>query len=290
MSVKLSLSPTDIHYFLAVAEHGNISHAAEHLAISQPSLSLAIKRIEQTIGCQVLGRHKRGVFLTPAGQQLQTNAQALLRQWEHLLNQALAANNTIQGKFSIGCNASIALYGLVNALPALLAAHPGLRLQLVNDRSRPVLDDINNFSLDLGITINPTAHPSLILRKLGADIVKLWSGEKAVSLAKLASQPFTLIADPQLAQSQAILKSLAEQQITPSRVIECADLQVASALASQGVGVIILPERVAKLTPALQSIKNSPVVHDEIYLCYRSENRHLKAMQAIVAAIKTGFK
>ncbi len=60
-------SPTDLKYFMEVAQTQNVSRAAERLGISQPSLSLAIRRMEQSVGAPLLIRSKRGVTMTQAG-------------------------------------------------------------------------------------------------------------------------------------------------------------------------------------------------------------------------------
>src|SRR5690348_17265513 len=97
-------SAAELEYFLEVSHSLNLSRASERLGISQPSLSLAIKRLEQTIGTALLIRHKHGVSLTRAGKQLLLHARQLLQYWESTKAKALASQEEIQGHFILGCN------------------------------------------------------------------------------------------------------------------------------------------------------------------------------------------
>ena len=76
------LSQAELKYFLEVANTKNLSRASERLGISQPTLSVAIKRLENSIGTELLIRQKRGVALTQAGKQLLIHAKQLLQYWE----------------------------------------------------------------------------------------------------------------------------------------------------------------------------------------------------------------
>lgn len=105
-------SPADLTYFLEIANLLNLSRAAESLGISQPSLSLAIQRLEKSVGTTVLVRHKRGVSLTKAGKQLLAHTRQLMQHWDSIKSETLASVYEIQGNFSIGCHPSVALFSL----------------------------------------------------------------------------------------------------------------------------------------------------------------------------------
>src|SRR5688572_24846665 len=103
-------SPAELTYFLEVATVLNLSRASERLGISQPSLSLAIKRLEETLGANVFIRHKNGVSLTQAGKQLLRHTRQLLHDWETTKSRALASKLSVEGSITLGCAPSIAIY------------------------------------------------------------------------------------------------------------------------------------------------------------------------------------
>src|SRR3990167_1169865 len=102
-------SPSDLSYFIEVANMSNLSRASEALGISQPSLTLAMQRLEQTVGAPLLVRHKRGVTLTKAGEQLLAHARDLMQRWENIKSEALASMHEVQGAISLGCHPTVAL-------------------------------------------------------------------------------------------------------------------------------------------------------------------------------------
>ena len=74
----MTISPSDLTYFIEVAHTKNLSRAAERLGITQPSLTLAIQRIEHSLGTDVLIRSKKGVVLTKAGRSLLIHSKTLM--------------------------------------------------------------------------------------------------------------------------------------------------------------------------------------------------------------------
>ncbi len=134
-------SPSDLSYFLAVADLLNLSRAAERLGISQPSLTLAMRRIEETVGTPILIRHKRGVSLTKAGKQLLTHTRHIMQHWDCVKSATLASVNEIQGTFTLGCHPSVAICMAPLFLPDLLEKNPKLEINLKHDMSRKITEN-----------------------------------------------------------------------------------------------------------------------------------------------------
>ena len=276
-------SPADLTYFLAIAQQGNLTHSAQRLGVSQPSLSLAMQRLEHCMGTPLFIRSRQGVKLTKAGERLLVETRALMSQWEELRQQAVDSMNEIQGRFSLGCHASVARYTLPLFLPSLLKLHPRLEINLVHDLSRNITQRVQNLDLDLGVVVNPTSHADLVMKPLAKDVVTLWK-----SKALLNSD--VLICEPSLLQTQALQPKLARAGIKFKRVIESANLEVISTLVASGAGMGILPGRVVEGAGGdLIRVRNAPVINDEIFLIYRTENRQVCTIQALSKAIQTGF-
>lgn len=276
-------SPYDLQYFIEVAHALNISRAAERLGISQPSLSLAIKRLEDSLGAELLIRGKSGVQLTKTGQKFVAQARLILTEWENISKNALRGETQITGRFSIGCHQSVALYSLRGFLPALLATHKDLEISLSHGLSRQITDDVINFKTDFGIVVNPAQHPDLVLRTLAKDEVTLYT-----AAGRRNPDDGILICDPDLLQSQSLIKSLKKKGMTFSRTLTSSSLEVIAMLTAEGVGTGILPGRVAardknqKLTP----VTGAPKYQDTICLAYRADCQKSAASKAIIASIQ----
>lgn len=282
-------SPSDLSYFAEVANQLNVSNAAKKLGISQPSLTLAIQRLEETVGTPILIRHKRGVTLTKAGQKLLAHTRELLDQWLKIKAGTLACANQIQGTVTLGCHPSVALYSLPRFLPDLINQYPLLNIQLKHDISRRITDEVINLKVDIAIVVNPERHPDLVITHLDTDKMQLWRSQQNFATQTFDSGEAVLICDTQLSQIQSILKSLKQSGLQYKRLISTNSLEVIADLTRSGCGIGIVPGNIAK-SYNLAEVADSPYFEDEICLLYRGENRNVRVIQAIADAIKAGFK
>ncbi len=184
-----------LRYFIAVAETGSLSRAAEKLFIAQPPLSVQIRQLEDEMGTPLFVRHPKGVRLTAAGEALVPEARALLDRAGHL-------KERLQGE---GASSTLALGYVPSAsstvLPALVrqlrAAHPNLRLDLREMISSAQTEALVAGHLDAGIARSPARHPHVVAPTQMADPFCLASpaAEQAtqrgsVDLRALAEQDF----------------------------------------------------------------------------------------------------
>src|SRR3989344_2863323 len=126
-------SSSDLTYFLEISQAGNLTRAANRLGISQPSLTLAMQRLEHSVGTVLFIRTRQGVKLTKAGERLLTETRHLMSRWEELKGHTLSTMNEVRGRFSIGCHPSVARYSLPLFLSELLNEHPELEVGLHHD-------------------------------------------------------------------------------------------------------------------------------------------------------------
>lgn len=277
-------SSADLKYFMEIAQTQNVSRAAERLGISQPSLSLAIRRLEQQLGAALFIRSKRGVSITQAGRQLLAKARCLQESWEDVQASALASMEKVQGSYTLGCHPSVGLHSLKGVIPKLLAAHPQLNLTLKHDLSRRITEDVISMKVDIGIVVNPVHHPDLVILPLCKDEFTLWR-----SAQKMETED-VLICDPDLAQAQTLMKKLGSQGIKISRVMTSGNLEVIADLTAHGAGYGLLPAQVAARTcKRIVRVPRAPVFYDDHCLIFRVENRAAKSIQAIQKAIKTFY-
>jgi DNA-binding transcriptional LysR family regulator len=282
-------SPHDLTYFIELTSTLNFSRAAERIGISQPSLSTAIKRLEEAVGTSLFIRKKSGITLTQAGKRLLSHAKQLLQLWDTVKSASLASHYEVQGSVSLGCHPSVGIYTLPKFLPALLKKYPKLEVKLQHDISRKITEGVINLSIDVGIVVNPVKHPDLIIQKLYDDKTLFW---QAKTLKNKQQQwkdgQIVILCDPVLAQPQWLLKQLHKKGIKHYRMISSSNLEVIAELTAQGAGIGILPTSIAYATGTLnlQPLTDMPSYNDEISLIYRHENREIMAVQTMVQAIK----
>lgn len=120
-----------LRYFLAVAEHGNVTAASESLYVSQPAISNAINQLEESFGVQLLIRHHaKGVTLTPAGRDLVASASSLLAHAEELNTQTKELNTSLSGTIGLGCFVTLAPLYIPRLLRSFNFLYPDVGFEL----------------------------------------------------------------------------------------------------------------------------------------------------------------
>ena len=282
------VSYNELLYFIELAQTLNFTRASERIGITQPSLSTAIKRLERFLNTALFIRNKHQVILTPAGKNLLNHSKQLIQLWDHTKASCLLSQNEIQGNITLGCHFSIALYFLPQFFPQLLKKYSKLEIKLRHDLSRKITEEIINFTIDIGIIVNPIKHPDLIIKKIFDDQMTCWRASSIMSQKMVQANNNVIICDPDLAQTQWILKNIDNSVIKFNRFITSNNLEVIASLTAAGSGIGILPARVAKslYSSRLRNITHSPIYNDEICLVYRHENRNIKAIQVVIDEIK----
>jgi DNA-binding transcriptional LysR family regulator len=140
-----------LRYFVAVAETGNISRAAQQIFLTQPALSRQIKALEEELGQCLLERQAHSVRLTPAGQLLLGEARELLRQSELLIERVRTAGRTV--RLRIGYAPSLAARLLPTAVEAFTQKHPAVRVEMSDLSTKEMRAGLESGDLDLAITV-----------------------------------------------------------------------------------------------------------------------------------------
>jgi LysR family transcriptional regulator, cell division regulator len=267
-------SSAEIKYFVEVAKTRNISRAAERLGITQPTLSLAIRKLEGSIGTPLLIRTKAGVELTRSGHKFVVQARSLLDEWDKIKADTLKDETIIQGRYTLGCHPSVAIYSLPVFFEKLMTEYPLLEIGLVHDLSRRITEEVVSFKIDFGLVVNPSPHPDLVIKLLCEDEVTFWTARKPSPLQDPKSPDSVLICDTHLIQTQSLLKEAARKGLNFRRIMTSTNLEVIAALVAQGAGAGILPTRVATRVPALGLqllTKSAPRFADRVCLIYRAD-------------------
>jgi len=118
-----------LHYFITVADEGQITRAAAKLHIAQPALSQAIAQLEAELGVKLLERHPRGVTLTAAGEQFYEKAHVALAAATDAIQTARSLARGRQGTIAFGFLGSPPAFDSPRALESFAEAHPGIDLR-----------------------------------------------------------------------------------------------------------------------------------------------------------------
>ncbi len=301
MADRVLIDPALV-YFVEVAERGSFTAAARALAVSQPSLSVAVKKLEEELGASLLHRGARGVSVTRAGELLLARAREASRALRAAREEIGALGTEPAGAFVLGCHESLGTYVLPGFMARFLARYPRIELSLFNATSREVEQAIVDRRVDLGLVVNPAGHPDTVVRALFEDRVCFVAATElargaATSLPKktrakaaealLAHHPLFHV--PAIRQTQALLAELASRGTKVQGGVACSSMELVKSLVLDGAGIGILPYRVAThgvaegrlevLSPFL------PRFDDRITLVWRADTPETAGLRALLDAL-----
>ena len=174
----------DLKYFVSTAKHGNFTKAAEECFVSQPTLSMQIKKLEGELGFELLERDKKKVMLTDAGRALLNAAEGIVTLEREIKEVAKTLRDPFAGKFRLGVFPTLAPYLLPKVVGKLHKHFPKLELVLVEEKTSVITEMLLNGKLDAGILALPLNEQKLWSIDLFEENFLL-AVNKASKLAKL---------------------------------------------------------------------------------------------------------
>ncbi len=144
-----------LRYFLAVADAGNLTRAAERLHMTQPSLSRQLGALERELGCQLLVRGKRGVSLTPEGRSFARRAQDLVSLADRLESDYYSKGASIGGSLTIGSVEAYSADVMPKLVGAFLREAPEVHIEIFTGNADEVVARLDEGTVDFGILREP---------------------------------------------------------------------------------------------------------------------------------------
>jgi len=244
--------------FVAVAEAGSVTHAAERLYTTPPSVSAHIKALEDELSVQLFERTVTGMALTPKGTRLREKAAAVLDAAQDLVHHAADLQDRLLGTLTLGINAPPAFLRMPALLERLRRTCPGLDLHVAPSDSGQILRALQANRLDAGFLFGPVEHAAITAHELDTvalDVVApaAWRGRvDGASWTELARLPWVDAGAD--CPFQAILEAqFADRGLDYDRAARTSDEATRRELVAAGVGLSLLPRaaRVSSDAPSL---------------------------------------
>jgi DNA-binding transcriptional LysR family regulator len=240
-----------LRYFVAIADEGSFTRAAERLLVAQPSLSQQIKSLERELGGALLERLPKGVRLTTAGQAFMPEARAAVAHADRATRNARSALALEAGELEVATVTSVAYSILPPAFEVWHNRHPATTIALREYTHRRALDDAVRIGVgDIAVGPRPPQWSGPVIELGWEEFVvvvpasdPLSRTKRAVSLDQLAERDWVLFG-PEHGLSELVLGVCAGAGFTPRRTVQTDQVAAAAPLACAGLGVTIVPSNV----------------------------------------------
>ncbi len=147
----MDLRTNHLESFVAVARLGSFTRAAALLHLSQPTLTVQIKQLEEFLGVRLLDRNTRSVKLTPAGKRLAPAAQRMIKELEGLVAIAKSLSADDKGSVRVAAIVSASAAILPTAVAQFNAGYPGISVQIMEASTEKIINMVREESVDFGI-------------------------------------------------------------------------------------------------------------------------------------------
>lgn len=138
-----------LYYFTAVAQAGSYSKAAESLAVSQPTLSVTVKKLEEELGVQLFYAFNREQHLTDEGLRLWTKAKQILDLYQETLDDMKTTNKNSSGKFTLGLSPLFGACFFGDLIPNFSMEYPNIEIKMINVCCVPMSDSMKYWDIVL---------------------------------------------------------------------------------------------------------------------------------------------
>ena len=249
-----------LRYFIAVAEEGHITRAAERLGMQQPPLSQRIKAIERELDVQLFRRKARGVELTEAGRVFLDHARAMLAQYDRTFESTRRAAQGEQGRLCVGVTPTGPFHPLVPlVIRTFREAFPLVSLTLEECLTPELIERLRNEQMDVAFLRTPIAEPrDLVINPLLVEpmVVALPSGhvlarsdgDGVLSLKDLVGETFIVYARQHgPAIYEETMAACLRAGFSPRLGQEAPRITSALGLVAAGLGISVVPASMQRM-------------------------------------------
>ena len=239
-----------VQYALAVARYKNFTKAAESLYMSQPALSLQIKKLEQELGYPLFKRLPQGVALTPDSEAFFKDAQALEEAWNRL-NQNVSIKDKKERHLSVFLNSRVYTNGMFDHIAAFMKEHPEIEMTFHTDAGSDCFADLLNHKLDVVLERLPSSMPVSNFEKMYAcELITesqyvlvspnngMYRDCETLTFEKLSGADMVLGLKNSLWE-QALLALLEKNNAAPGKIYRADNIWSAMELVQRGNGFLL---------------------------------------------------
>jgi DNA-binding transcriptional LysR family regulator len=286
-----------LEHFLAVAEEGTFTRAAERVGRSQPAISQSIKKLEEEVGMALFSRDLQEVSLTEAGKSLMVYARRMLSARDNAMRTLGSLKHLSTGTLNIASHESAANYLLPAALRHYLSAFPDIKVGIYRSRLTEIPRQVLDREMHVGFVKEAPAFNELTSVPVHADEMVLvaspshpLAGRAAVTIKDLEGQPFVLHRLCSTTEKK-ILRLFEQHHVRCRIVAEVRSFENIKSLVQEDVGLAIVPNVTVKQEIAAGTLMRVKVaglnIPRQTFMIYREHGQHSDAARELIGIVRS---
>ncbi len=242
---------TELRYIVAVARERHFGRAAESCFVSQPTLSVAIKKLEEELGVALFERGSGEIAVTPVGQRIVEQAQRVLEEASRIKDLAAAGHDPLAGTLRLGAIHTIGPYLLPKLVPVLRRDIPSMQLFIMESFTHQLAESLRQGEVDVIVIALPFDEPGCTTQAVydepflvAVPLGHPWEKRKQISAEELKKESLLLLGDGHCMRDQVLefCGPVARPgRSAHARSLEGGSLETIRQMVASGVGVTVLP-------------------------------------------------
>ncbi len=241
---------SQLEYIVAVDTHRHFALAAEHCFVTQPTLSMQIQKLEETLGVKIFDRTKQPILPTEIGEEIISQARIILRESKSLTEIVKSTKNSIKGELRVSIIPTLAPYLLPLFLQNFAIKYPLVKLIIKESTTDHIVLDLKKNKIDVGILVSPLNEANikeqpLFYEKLLAYVSpfnSLYNKEYIVT-QEIDPTQLWLLEEGHCFRSQILqICELKRGRIADNFEYEAGSIETLMRLVENGSGITIIPE------------------------------------------------
>lgn len=293
---------TELRYLVALAQTGHFGKAAELCHVSQPTLSIALKKLEDELGVALIERTKTRVLTTTVGERIVAQAKTVLAQAHVIEEIASAGKNALTSPLRLGAIFTIGPYLFPHLLPELNRLAPAMPLVLEENYTAVLRRKLVNAELDAILIALPFNEPDVVTRKLYDEpfVVLMpndhpWAQRDAIDPSDLVNDSVLLLGEGHCFREQVLgacpgLRERMQQDDYPIAATANTSLDTLKHMVASGLGITVLPMSATGLSSfSRQHLTIKPFTADgprrTVALAWRASFPRFEAIDVVTSAV-----
>ncbi|HQS37774.1 MAG TPA: LysR substrate-binding domain-containing protein [Methylotenera sp.] len=286
---------SELRFVVAVAKERNFRRASEKCFVSQPALSLAIKKLEEDLGVMIFERSRTDISPTLIGEKIIEQAIKALEEVNHIREIAKQGNNQLSGAFRLGLIYSVGPYLLPEIIPILRKTAPDMPLDIEENLTAQLETQLKNGVIDAAVVALPFDVPGINTMPIYDEkyvvmvpVDHAWAKRKSIKAEELADENVLLLNTGHCYSHQVLLAC--PDLSRKGQVLQGNSLETIRNMVASNLGVTVLPCSAATeryINPLVKVIPfDDPVPSRRVALAWRKSYARELAVTSVADAIR----